>query len=56
MTLVDPAWRTFYTPVVWLVDVLSERANVLQTLTIRQYLGLVFLALLGLLVVVAIWP
>jgi formate hydrogenlyase subunit 3/multisubunit Na+/H+ antiporter MnhD subunit len=56
VTLVDPAWRTFYVPVVWLVDVLSERANVLQTLTIRQYLGLVFLALLALLVVVAIWP
>ena len=34
----------------------SERLNHLQFLTIRQYLSLVFCALVSLLTVLALWP
>ena len=34
----------------------AERLNQLQFLTIRQYLSLVFVALVGLLLVVSVWP
>ena len=37
------------------VAVAGERLNHLQFLTIRQYLSLVFVALVGLLLVVSIW-
>ncbi|MFG1477038.1 hydrogenase 4 subunit B [Xanthobacter sp. V4C-4] len=52
----DPAWTLLFTPLAGAVNTLSERANALQHLTIRQYLGIVFLALLALLLVLAIWP
>lgn len=52
----DPAWRLIYTPLTTMVDALSARANVLPHLTIRQYLGIVFSALILLLLVLAIWP
>ncbi|MFG1453434.1 hypothetical protein V5F44_14480 [Xanthobacter sp. V2C-8] len=38
------------------VAALSARADVLPHLTIRQYLGIVFAALVLLLLVLAIWP
>ena len=37
------------------IAVAAERFNHLQVLTIRQYLSLVFIALIGLLLVVSIW-
>ncbi|MFG1476416.1 hydrogenase 4 subunit B [Xanthobacter agilis] len=52
----DPAWRLIYTPIGQAVGTLSERANALHHLTIRQYLGIVFAALILLLLVLAIWP
>jgi hypothetical protein len=37
------------------VGFVSERANALQLLTIRQFLGLVFITLIGLLCLLAFW-
>jgi hypothetical protein len=45
-----------YVPVADAVRTAAVRLNTLQFLTIRQYLSLVFVALVGLLVVIAIWP
>ena len=42
-------------PIAGGVAVAAERLNHLQFLTIRQYLSLVFVALVGLLLVVSIW-
>ncbi len=52
----DLLWDWFYAPVADAVGFAAERLNVLQFLTIRRYLGLVFLALVTLLLVLAIWP
>jgi NADH:ubiquinone oxidoreductase subunit 5 (subunit L)/multisubunit Na+/H+ antiporter MnhA subunit len=52
----DPVWDTLYAPVARAVAVVAERLNVMQSLTIRRYLTLVFAALVGLLLVLAIWP
>jgi formate hydrogenlyase subunit 3/multisubunit Na+/H+ antiporter MnhD subunit len=52
----DLVWETFYAPVAVSVSIISERLNHLQFLTIRQYLSLVFCALVMLLLVLAIWP
>jgi formate hydrogenlyase subunit 3/multisubunit Na+/H+ antiporter MnhD subunit len=51
----DPVWEDLYAPVVWLVGRLADRLNRLQFMTIRFYLSLVFLALVALLMVVALW-
>jgi hypothetical protein len=51
----DLAWEALYAPVSALVSNTSERLNRLQFLTIRQYLSLVFAALVSLLLVVSIW-
>ena len=51
----DPIWEALYTPVAGLVSYTADRLNRLQFLTIRFYLSLVFLALIGLLVVLALW-
>jgi hydrogenase-4 component B len=56
VTLRDPIWDTLYTPLSGLVAWATERLNVLQFLTIRRYLMLVFTALVALLLVLAIWP
>ena len=55
VTLHDLAWEWLYDPIVRLVDVLAERLNHLQFLTIRRYLSLVFGALVLLLLVLASW-
>jgi NADH:ubiquinone oxidoreductase subunit 5 (subunit L)/multisubunit Na+/H+ antiporter MnhA subunit len=55
-TLRDLLWDWLYAPVAGAVAFASERLNVLQFLTIRRYLTLVFLALVTLLLVLAIWP
>lgn len=49
----DPAWTFIFDPLVRIVDVLARRMNVLQFLSIRRYLTLMFFALLILLVIVA---
>ena len=52
----DLVWEALYAPVAAGVSAISERFNHLQFLTIRQYLSLVFSALVTLLLVLAIWP
>ena len=44
-----------YAPLAAGVVIAAERLNHLQFLTIRQYLSLVFVALVGLLLAVSIW-
>jgi hypothetical protein len=51
----DLIWDMAYARVAGLVDLTAERLNVLQFLTIRRYLTLVFAALVFLLLVLAIW-
>jgi hydrogenase-4 component B len=51
----DPAWETFYAPVAAAVAATADWLNVLQFLTIRRYLGFVFVALILLLLVLALW-
>ena len=52
----DLIWDIFYAPIVTGVADAAGRLNNLQFLTIRQYLSLVFGALVALLLVLAIWP
>ena len=52
----DPIWDALYTPLVGFVAFATEKLNVLQFLTIRRYLSLVFGALVLLLLVLAAWP
>lgn len=54
-TLHDPAWEWLYAPVTKSVAFGADRLNFLQFLTIRRYLGIVFLALVLLLSVLALW-
>jgi hypothetical protein len=51
----DVIWNTLYLPVAEGVRVATDRLNVLQFLTIRSYLSLVFAALVVLLLVIALW-
>lgn len=51
----DVVWELIYAPISGLVHRTAERLNVLQFLTIRSYLSLVFAALVALLTVVAAW-
>lgn len=52
----DPIWDTLYAPIAGLIGYACDRLNVLQFLTIRRYLSLVFAALVLLLLVLATWP
>jgi formate hydrogenlyase subunit 3/multisubunit Na+/H+ antiporter MnhD subunit len=52
----DLIWDTAYAPIAAFIGYASDRLNVLQFLTIRRYLSLVFAALVLLLSVLAIWP
>ena len=52
----DLIWDALYAPVAVGIDYAADNLNSLQFLTIRQYLSLVFAALVILLVVLAIWP
>lgn len=56
LRLSDRIWDALYEPLVGLVERVSLRLNRLQFLTIRQYLSVVFGALVTLLVVLASWP
>ena len=53
--LKDLVWEGLYLPVAGAVGSAADRLNHLQFLTIRSYLSLVFLALIFLLLVLAIW-
>jgi hypothetical protein len=52
----DLVWDGLYAPVAHGVGIAADRLNHLQFLTIRQFLSLVFAALIVLLLVLAIWP
>jgi hypothetical protein len=52
----DLIWDALYAPVAAGIGYAAEKLNALQFLTIRQYLSLVFAALVLLLLVLAIWP
>jgi hypothetical protein len=52
----DLIWDGLYAPLADSVDAAATRLNRLQFLTIRQFLSLVFAALVLLLLVIAIWP
>lgn len=52
----DLIWDTMYAPIGGLVDRAGEWFNQLQFLTIRRYLSLVFLTLVILLLLLALWP
>jgi hydrogenase-4 component B len=51
----DLIWDAAYAPVATGIEYATEKLNYLQFLTIRQYLSLVFTALVLLLLVLAIW-
>jgi formate hydrogenlyase subunit 3/multisubunit Na+/H+ antiporter MnhD subunit len=51
----DLIWEGMYQPIERAVGVSADRLNRLQFLTIRQYLSLVFVTLVTLLLVLAIW-
>jgi formate hydrogenlyase subunit 3/multisubunit Na+/H+ antiporter MnhD subunit len=51
----DLIWDALYAPVAGAIGLATERINILQFLTIRRYLSLVFAALVFLLLVLAIW-
>ncbi|HVJ42924.1 MAG TPA: hydrogenase 4 subunit B [Dongiaceae bacterium] len=55
VTLRDLVWDGIYVPLARAVNFLADRLNYFQFLTIRRYLGLVFLALVSLLLILAIW-
>jgi hydrogenase-4 component B len=56
VVLHDPVWEALYAPVAIGVGLAADRLNHLQFLTIRQFLSLVFAALVILLLVLALWP
>jgi formate hydrogenlyase subunit 3/multisubunit Na+/H+ antiporter MnhD subunit len=56
LQLSDPVWDAVYLRIAGAVSVIADFANRLQFLTIRQYLSLVFFALVTLLLVLALWP
>jgi hydrogenase-4 component B len=53
--IADPIWDTVYAPLGRGVGWVADRANVLQFLTIRRYLGFVFAALVVLLLALTLW-
>jgi hypothetical protein len=52
----DLIWDALYAPVASGIGAAATRLNALQFLTIRQFLSLVFSALVLLLLVLAAWP
>ena len=51
----DRIWEILYRPLLRAIEFGADTFNRLQTLTIRGYLSLVFVALVGLLLMVALW-
>jgi hydrogenase-4 component B len=56
LKLSDRIWNALYVPLILVVERSAVQLNRLQFLTIRQYLSVVFGALVVLLVVLASWP
>jgi len=56
VVLPDLGWDSAHAPIGGGVAFATQRLNVLQFLTIRRYLTLVFGALVFLLLVLALWP
>ncbi|RMF01328.1 MAG: hydrogenase 4 subunit B, partial [Alphaproteobacteria bacterium] len=56
VTVRDLIWEFVYLPLAGAMTFAADRLNHLQFLTIRRYLSLVFLALVALLLVLALWP
>lgn len=54
VTMRDPIWDGIYSPIAALVTWLANHLDVTQYLTIRRYLGLMFGALVVLLLVIAV--
>jgi len=54
LSLTDPAWAIVFGPIARTASWIGERANLLQFLTIRQYLSLMLAALVVLLAMVAV--
>ncbi|HEX7198217.1 MAG TPA: hydrogenase 4 subunit B, partial [Dongiaceae bacterium] len=54
VTLHDLAWEGLYLPVAAAIETVAGKVNLLQFLTIRRYLSLMFMALALLLIVVAV--
>jgi formate hydrogenlyase subunit 3/multisubunit Na+/H+ antiporter MnhD subunit len=52
----DRIWDALYAPIAEAIGGAADRLNRLQFLTVRQFLTLVFAALVALLLVLAIWP
>ena len=52
----DLIWDGLYVPIAVAVGAVATRLNVVQSLTIRRYLALVFVTLVGLLVALAVAP
>ena len=52
----DTIWDALYAPTGEAVEYVADRLNRLQYLSIRHYLSFVFVSLVGLLLVLAIWP
>jgi hydrogenase-4 component B len=55
VTLRDPIWEGLYLPLAAGISFAAEHLNRLQFLTIRQFLTLVFAALVILLLVLTLW-
>jgi hypothetical protein len=55
VALRDLLWDGIYAPLAQGIAIAADRLNHLQFLTIRQYLSLVFVTLVGLLLAVSIW-
>jgi hypothetical protein len=55
VNLEDVVWDLLYAPLSGAIGFMADRLNVLQFLTIRRYLSLVFAALVLLLLAIAIW-
>ena len=53
--MMDPAWRFIFTPLSAALDFIVSRIDILQRLTIRRFLMLVFVWVVILLIVVAAW-
>jgi len=52
----DLVWDALYAPIASGIGFTADRLNHLQFLTVRQFLSLVFAALVILLLVLATWP
>jgi hypothetical protein len=56
IVITDRIWTVLYAPIIKSVRVMSRQLNRVQFLSIRNYPSLVFVALVGLLCMVALWP